>query len=67
MQLVEFVILLAILIWIGISLNTPWPEAPKKGWKYTVVPVGEFNFGGYDEPYLVNRLNEFGRWDRRLD
>lgn len=67
MQFVEFVILLAVLIWIGVSLNRAWPEAPKKvGWKYTVVPIGEYNFGGYDEPYAEKRLNELGRWNRRL-
>ena len=65
MQFVEFVILLAVLIWIGARLKSP--EAPKKtGWKYTVIPIGEYNFGGYDEPYAEKRLNELGRWNRRL-
>jgi hypothetical protein len=66
MPIWEFVILLAVLIWIGIKLNTPWREAPKMGRKYTVIPVGEYNFGGYDEPYVEKRLNEIGRWNRRL-
>jgi len=66
MAIWEFAILLAVLIWIGVKLDTLRSEASKKGWKYTVVPIGEFNFGGYDEPYTEKRLNELARWNRRL-
>jgi hypothetical protein len=29
-------------------------------------PHWEHNFGGSDEPYVEHRLNELGRWNRRL-
>jgi hypothetical protein len=53
MQFVEFVILLAVLIWIGASLNTRWPETSKKiGWKYTVVPIGSITSADLTNPTL---------------
>ncbi len=56
MQFVEFVILLAALIWIGVSLNKP---RPTMGWKYTLV-----NIAGYED--IEKRLDEIGRWGREL-
>ena len=56
MSILEFVILLSVLIWIGISLNRPRPVV---GWKYTLV-----NIAGYED--VEKCLDEKGRWGREL-
>jgi hypothetical protein len=60
MPIWEFVILLAVLIWIGLQLR-PVPPTPKPqiGWKYTVV-----NIAGYED--VEKRLDEIGGWGREL-
>jgi hypothetical protein len=60
MRVWEFVILLAVLIWIGLKLRPTAPGAkPQIGWKYTVV-----NIAGYED--VEKRLDEIGGWGREL-
>jgi hypothetical protein len=57
MAIWEFVILLGVLIWMGLSLK-PVGQAPT-GWKYSMA-----NISGYED--VETRLNELGRWGSEL-
>jgi hypothetical protein len=60
MPIWEFVILLAVLIWIGLRIKPAVPAPrPQIGWTYTVV-----NIAGYED--VEKRLDEIGGWGREL-
>jgi len=61
MPIWEFVILLAVLIWIGLRIKAATVPVPKPqiGWKYSVV-----NIAGYED--VEKRLDEIGGWGREL-
>ncbi len=61
MDLIEFVILVGVLIWIGLRVG-PADDKSKKGWKHTIVILSGFD----DCEQIEHRLDEMGRWGREL-